>query len=133
VSIGQNARLEEIIEFLNRRQDLVPQLVDPSWLRKQALPTVEEYAGLLLDDAEFRSLQVGNWLGTTNGQIISEGVAQVIPPFYRPEYELVVEGMKLAANQQAISGQATAGKIALGVFMTGLVVSVVAASLREAA
>jgi hypothetical protein len=132
MNIAQNAHREEIASFLRRRPDLIPQIVDPNWLRSDTLLTVEEYAQVLLADAEFRSLQVGNWLGTTDGQIISQGVAQVIPPFYRPEYDLVVEGMKLAANQQA-KGQQTAGKIAFGVLVTGIFFGAVAASKRHAA
>jgi hypothetical protein len=56
-------------------------------------------------------LRLGTWLGTTDGQIISSAVATVIPPTYRPEYNLVVDGLKLAAELQAQGKQKVASII----------------------
>jgi hypothetical protein len=133
MNIAQKARLEQIVEFLDRRSDLIPRVVNPYWLQQGAPLSVEDYAQLLLSDAEFRSLQVGNWLGTTDGEIISQAVAQVLPPFYRPEYDFVVNGLTLAANLQAQEGQQVAGKVALSVIGAGLFFVGLAYLNREAA
>lgn len=133
MNIAQNAKLEQIVEFLNRRSDLIPREVNPYWIQQSAQLSVEDYAHLLPSDAEFRSLQIGNWLGTTDGQIISQAVAQVLPPFYQPEYDFVVNGLMLAANLQAQEGQQAAGKVALGVIGVGLFFAALAYISREAA
>ena len=88
---------------------------------------------MLLGDAEFRALQLGTWLGTTDGEVISQAVAQIIPPFYRPEYDLMVKGLTLAASLQAQEGQQVAGKVALGVIGVGLFFAGLAYLNREAA
>lgn len=77
--------------------------------------TPEGLAGELLDDAEFRALELGTWLGTTQGQVITKAVEMVTPPFYREDVELLVAGLTLAAQMQATKGQREAGKVALGV------------------
>jgi len=133
MNIAQNGKLEEIVAFLNRRSDLIPREVNPYWLQQSTPLSVEDYAQLLLSDAEFRSLQVGNWLGTTDGQIISQAVAQVLPPFSRTEYDFVVSGLTLAANLQAEEGQQVAGKVALSVIGVGLFFVGLAYLNREAA
>lgn len=78
-------------------------------------PTAEELAKEFLAIPEFRALQLGTWLGTTQGEVIAKAVEMVTPPFYRQDVELLVVGLKLAANLQATEGQDKAGKIALGV------------------
>jgi hypothetical protein len=80
----------------------------------QPRPTHQQVAHELLAIPEFRALQLGTWLGTTNGEIITEAVEMVTPPFYREDVELLVEALKLAARFQAQEGQGRAGKIALG-------------------
>lgn len=39
----------------------------------------DELAEEFLQDAEFAALELGTWLGTTDGQEIAEAVSQVIP------------------------------------------------------
>ena len=90
------------------------------------LPTVEDLASELLDDTEFRSLNLGNWLGTTDGSLIAEAVGAVIPTEYGPVFELAVEGLKLAAQLQADQGSQVAGKIALAVLGVAVVWAFVA-------
>ncbi len=92
------------------------------------VPTVEQFAKDLLADTEFRSLQLGTWLGTTDGEVIETAVGWVIPPFYRPEYDLAVDGLKLAARLQQQEGQQVAGRVAL--FTVGA--SLIAAGLVAA-
>ena len=129
----QEIKKNELVAFLQRRYDLVPQLNQPYWLHQCTSLTPEQYALVLLGDAEFRALQLGTWLGTTDGEVISQAVEQIIPPFYRPEYDLMVKGLTLAANLQAQEGQQVAGKVALGVIGAGLFLAGLAYLNREAA
>lgn len=79
------------------------------------LPTQEQFAEALLGDAEFRSLQLGTWLGTTDGKLLTEAVGLVISPTYAPEFAVAVEGLKLAAQLQHEEGTQKAGTISAGV------------------
>ncbi len=93
-------------------------------------PTPEELAHELLSIAEFRALQLGTWLGTTDGQVLTQAVEMVAPPFYRQDVELLVEALKLAASIQQREGQEVAGKIALGGIGLSLLVAGVVAAVR---
>jgi|1186.fasta_scaffold26849_2 hypothetical protein len=77
----------------------------------------EAVAENLLAIAEFRALQLGTWLGTTDGQRIAQAVEMVTPPIYRPDVVLLVDGLKLAAEIQQREGQKIAGALALGVVL----------------
>lgn len=52
-------------------------------------------------------------MGTTDGEVIEAAVGSVIPPFYRPEYDLAVDGLKLVARLQQQQGQQVAERVAL--------------------
>jgi hypothetical protein len=78
-------------------------------------PTVEQVAHELLSIAEFRALQLGTWLGTTDGQVITAAVESVAPPFYREDVELLVAALQHAATLQQQEGQQAADRFALGV------------------
>jgi len=91
-------------------------------------PTSEEVAAELLADAEFRALGLGTWLGTTDGPIISEAVAQVIPPTYEPVFTLTVDALKLATAEQTTEGRRKAGALALCVVLAGIVIATAARS-----
>jgi len=102
---------------------------NPAWLRhhypyQQQRPTPEQLAQELLAIPEYRALQLGTWLGTTNGVIISEAVELVTPPFYREDVELLVDALRLAAQLQAQEGQGRAGKIALGAIGVAALVAI---------
>src|SRR5207248_2691590 len=75
----------------------------------------EEIAEELLALVEFRALGLGTWLGTVEGEVITAAVEQVLPPPYRYDGELLVEGLKLAARLQEREGRRTAGLVALAV------------------
>jgi hypothetical protein len=75
------------------------------------LPTVEKIAKDLLADAEFQSLKLGNWLNSPSGEVIAQIVAEVIPSTLQPEFGLIVDGLKLAADLQQKKGR---GQIGLG-------------------
>jgi hypothetical protein len=83
------------------------------------LPSLEQFQRELLEDAEFRALKLGSWLGTTDGQLIAEAVSTVIPPAYGLAYKLAVNGLMLAAQDQSNEGKKTAGAIGLGAIVLG--------------
>ena len=95
----------------------------PSYGYQIQRPTAEQLANELLSIAEFRALQLGTWLGTTDGQILTQAVEMVAPPFYRQDVELLVEALKLAASIQQSEGQRVAGKMALGAIGLSLLVA----------
>src|SRR4051812_42189091 len=67
---------------------------------QRPLPSQEDLGAELVQLAEFRALQLGTWLGSTDGQVIEQAVATVVPPWFRPQYDLVVGGLKFAAELQ---------------------------------
>ena len=87
-------------------------------------PTPNQLADELLKVAEFRTLQLGTWLGTTDGQVIAEAVEMVSPPFYRQDIELLVEALRLAAEMQRTEGRERAGKVAVGAIGVAAVVAI---------
>jgi hypothetical protein len=102
---------------------------DYSWLYgytywQPSGPTAEELASELLDMAEFRALQLGTWLGTTDGQIIAQAVEMVAPPFYREDIELLVAALQNAGQRQYQEGQHAAGRFALGATVVAGVIAV---------
>jgi hypothetical protein len=92
-------------------------------------PTVEQAAHELLGIAEFKALQLGTWLGTTDGKVIAEAVESVTPPFYRQDIELLVTALQHAAALQQQEGQQAAGRFALGAIgVAGLAALAIASS-----
>jgi len=86
----------------------------------QPRPSAEELATELLGIAEFRALQLGTWLGTPEGETVTAAVEAVSPPFYRPDVELLVDALKLAAATQQKAGLKRAIAIgAVGVAIIG--------------
>jgi hypothetical protein len=83
------------------------------YLVARTRPTQQQVAHELLAIPEFRALQLGTWLSTTNGEVIAEAVELVSPPFYRGDIELLVAALKLAAAVQQSEGQSKAGMLAL--------------------
>ena len=77
-------------------------------------PTVEQAGQELLGIAEFRALQLGTWLGTTDGKVLAETVESVTPPFYREDVDLLVAALQHAAALQQREGQQAAGRFAMG-------------------
>jgi hypothetical protein len=129
----QEAKRQQMVAFLRRRPDLVPQPIHPYMWRPNPLPSPEQYAQLVLADAEFRALQLGTWLGTTDGQIISQAVGEIMPPLFRPEYDLLVNGLTLAASLQAQDGQQVANRVAVGVLVGSLALAGLTMIARGAA
>ncbi|MGN6663942.1 MAG: hypothetical protein ACTHK6_07050 [Solirubrobacterales bacterium] len=84
---------------------------------REPYPSVQELADELLADSEFEALRLATWLRSPDGKFIAEAVALVIPPAYRPEFDLAVEALQLAAAMQYEEGapQRVAGGFALAV------------------
>lgn len=87
-----------------------------AWRYAQA-PTPEELGRELFDLAESQALQLGTWLATTDGEIVTRSVEAVIPPYLRPDIELLVEGLKWAARLQQQKGRQFAGSVAVAVLV----------------
>jgi hypothetical protein len=90
----------------------------------QPLPSAAELSRQLLADAEFRSLRLGGWLTTTDGQIIAAAVARVLPPTYEPVFNLVVDALMFAAREQQREGRQKAGLIALASIVGGMLLAI---------
>jgi hypothetical protein len=134
---AQAAKCNQIADFLRRRVTVVQNTSGYPWggiyNRWQPLPNVEQFAKDLVADAEFRSLQLGTWLGTTDGEVIETAVGMVIPPIYEPEYDLAVDGLKLAARLLQQQGQQVASKVALSIVGASLIAAGMVAAGRSAA
>jgi hypothetical protein len=68
--------------------------------RGPALPAAEQIATGLIEDAEFRALQAGGFLNTPTGEFVEEAVALAVPRTITPEFDLIVDALKLAAALQ---------------------------------
>jgi hypothetical protein len=88
-------------------------------------PTTEVLAAELLDNSEFLALRLGTVLGTTQGEIVAQGVEMVLPPFIREDVELLVDALQIAAKMQ---NQKIAGRLALGAIIATVVVILLANS-----
>lgn len=108
--------------------------ISPNWSYRRRsygfyeLPDVPTLADGMLADAEFRALELGTWLGTTDGRILADAVGQVIPPSYEPLFTLVVDALRLASQEQAREGRKKAGELALATLALGIVIAVLARS-----
>jgi hypothetical protein len=89
------------------------------------LPTREQLANAFLSDAEFRALGLANWLNTPTGEVVATIVAEVIPATLEPEFSLIVDALKLAADLQQAKGRTQIG-------VGGFVALVLGIAIREA-
>lgn len=103
---------EQISDFVNRYFTGLPRCYGPprfslaqqrGW--NQCRPLAKDVAKEFLGCAEFRALQLGTWLGTTDGEIITQAVEMVVPMFYAEDVALIVEALKLAAATQQQEGR----------------------------
>lgn len=88
-------------------------------------PTPEQVGHEIFQLAEFRALQLGGWLGTTDGQVLAAAVEMASPPLYRQDVELLVQGLTYAAQLQQREGQDTAGRLAFGVLVAAALIALV--------
>lgn len=66
--------------------------------------TAEQLAEQLLQDAEFRALQLGTWLQTPDGELIERAVLSLTPQPLREDITLLADALKLAAKAQREQG-----------------------------
>jgi len=126
------SKQRQIAEYIARHSLLsryteTPLMLGPhTWpsSQYQELPTVEQFAQELLRDSEFRALQLGNWLRTPEGEVISQAVSMVIPEAYGPAFNLAIDGLTLAAELQAKEGRQTAERIGVTIGV-GLVLALI--------
>jgi hypothetical protein len=90
------------------RRDLAPPFREP-------YPQARQIAEELLEESEFEALGLASWLRSPDGRLIAQGVAFAIDPVYRPEYDLAVNALQVAARLQYERGadKRAAGVIAL--------------------
>lgn len=128
----------ELSAFVVRR--FGPQVgVTQPWTGQLSRPAVgrpptssaEDVAGFLVHDAEFRSLQLGTWLNSPDGQLITAAVEVALPPPFNREVRVVAEGMRLAAEAQRREGQQTAGALSLAALCAGAA-AIIGTILRRA-
>lgn len=127
------ATKEEIAHFVGKRvqpvsphySETLEYLWAEPWMLQQERRArytdeqVRQLARNLLSDAEFRSLELGAWLTTPDGQLIAEGVGIVLPPQIRPEYHLWVKAMQMAATMQQQEGKRRAAQYTLSLCLAG--------------
>lgn len=94
-------------------------------------PSVDELAHELLGIGEFRALQLGSWLSTTDGQVIAQAVEMVTPPFYSEDVELLVAALQRAAQLQQVEGQQAAGRNALVAIGASALIALVIFAIGE--
>ena len=107
------ATKEEIAAFLEQHVRFAYPYAFGYRLGRPQPPSVEEFAHQLLEIAGFRALRLGSWLGTTDGQAITEAVEMVTPPLYCQDVEFLVAALRYAAEVQHTEGQRKAGQFAL--------------------
>lgn len=87
---------------------------------------VDALARYLLEDVEFQAINLGSWLGTTEGRIAAAAVEQALPFAYRPYTHLFVEALRRAAQLQHAGKQEQAkpwlAVAAAGIAMIGWLV-----------
>ena len=102
------SRQEQLAAFLNQHVTfprppsvLATGLYPAPWRSPQpSRPSADELARQLLEVAEFRALQLGTWLGTSDGQIFAEAIEMVLPPFYCADAELLIDALQIAAREE---------------------------------
>lgn len=135
---------EQIADFVRRNVDFIYDMagqnlrgprpfasgLDFLFVTPSARPSIEDVARQIVQMGEFRSLQLGGFLATPNGQLIAQGVELELPLFYREDVEFLVAVLTRAAELQREDAQA-AGRVALGA--TLVIVAVIALALRGSA
>lgn len=127
------ATQQDITNFVNRhfgmplpphRWPTLDQIGAPA---RPPTSSAEECAQALVQDEEFRALQLGTWLNTPNGEVISAAVQAALPPPYNAEVRVITDGLRLAAEMQRRQGWKTAG----GIFGVGAVVMILTILARS--
>ena len=114
-------RQRQLTEFLDQRIGFPRQNSCWSfgWQPGIARPSPFEFAKELIATSEFQAVGLGAWFGTPEGEFFTDAVEAVSPPFYRPDEELLIDSLKLAAGMQR-DNKRIAGLFALGVIAVGV-------------
>lgn len=95
------------------------------------LPSAQTLADELIQLTEFRALRLGTWLASSDGKLVARAVGLVVPPVYRPQYELIVSALMLAAELQRRRDAQLARAVVIGAL--GVAAIVIAARSNRAA
>lgn len=132
---NKDEKRNQLIAFLSERQDLIQDLLKPHWPSlyqiDSALPTADVLAIRFLSDAKFRALQLGTWLGSTDGVLLTETISLALPGLYDPEFSLLVDGLKLAADTQASQDSKRAGIVGIAGIAVLAVLLLIAVSTNK--
>jgi hypothetical protein len=88
-----------------------------------SVPTLELVAAELVRNAEFRALKLGTFLNTPTGDFVEEAVALAVPRAFAPEFALLVDALKLAAELQQGEARGNVILTAIGAVVIGVVVN----------
>jgi hypothetical protein len=64
------------------------------------LQSAEEVAEHLLSRTDFRGLGLGGWQGVVADDMITEALLLLVPAWMQPEFDLLFNGVKIAAERQ---------------------------------
>lgn len=87
------------------------------------LPAVGQVAAELVRDTEFRALQLGTFLNTPTGEFIEQAVALAVPRAFTPEFALLVDALRLAAELQQGETRGNVILTAIGAMVVGVLVN----------
>ena len=83
--------------------------------------TPQQIAQALLRNAEFRTLRLGTWLSTPEGEFVTAAIEALLPPLYREDAALLAEALQIAAQQQQAEARQ---KIAAGILGTAVAAAI---------
>ena len=86
------------------------------------LPSAAQIAGELIQDGEFRALELGGFLNRPTGKFLEQAVELVVPRALAPEFELLVASLKLAADLQQSQTRSRAFLAVGGTVLIGILV-----------
>jgi hypothetical protein len=69
--------------------------------------SAQQVADALFADAEFRALKLGTWLSTPEGELLTAAATALMPPLYAEDAGLLIDGLKMAAQQQQADARKT--------------------------
>jgi hypothetical protein len=117
----------EIAAYIQRRfadwpRDYSPMpLMRPDHAMFAPRPSALQLAAQLYRESEFLALELGDFLGTDRGKLITEALEMVSPPLYRADERLIVaaltEGAHLQAQGKRVGGGLTLIGLALLVWL----------------
>jgi hypothetical protein len=90
----------------------------PPWAQQRR--SARDIANDLLQEAEFREIQLATWVRSPDGALIAQVVTWVLPPTQALEFQLLVDAISVAADAKHRDEQqraATVGAIGLVVLI----------------